>query len=292
LKFYTHSSLSERSPTQMATHTFPKKSSSSLSFVNPINEPCELPSGDIMATSSSSPIKILPDKPVVIQDRWLGFQLLEFVIANVIRGSISPHASLEEFQDLQNSRRDNFRYEECYVALCGPNESPQPDANFCDLLLGQIGHISCQDKSHDLTTLCMVLEKHVDNPRQHQRNEKFILQENSNAGHTPKAKTLLSPPPSPIPPLQTNTRIISSQAGENVLPLPKYTTMVEEHCKAKGLDLPVYTTEETQFSPARFVSTVTFGDLEARGKECSSKKTARHEASYALWNLLLSTNNS
>jgi len=208
----------------------------------------------------------------------------------VTRRSISPHASLKELQDLQDILIHNFRHEECYVALCGPNEAIQPDANFHDLLLGHIGHISCRDPSHDLMTLFMDLEKYVDDPRRHQRNEKFILPEKSNAGHTPEAKTFLSPPPSPVPPLQTNTRIVSSEADENRLPLPKYTIMVQQYCDAEGLR-PVYNTKETHFDSQRFVSTIIVGDLKARGRESSSKKNAKHEASKALWNLLPSTNN-
>ena len=96
---------------------------------------------------------------------------------------------------------------------------------------------------------------------------------------------------SPMSPVQTDTRTPPGRASEDESTLPSYTVKLQEYGNTEGRR-PSYTYNTTRTDPERFVSTVTFGDLKACGRECGNKKGARHEASKALWELLNSTTNS
>ncbi|RDL37657.1 uncharacterized protein BP5553_05090 [Venustampulla echinocandica] len=162
LKFLTYCSRSERSPTRTVAQIFPEESSDSISFVHPINKISELASGDTVAMSPPCPTEVVSGNPVITK----------VAVANVTLRSISPYASEKEVQDMYEILIDNFRYEECYKVLCGPSKPPEPNANFRDLLLGQIGHINRRNQSHGSMVLDVDLEKYVDDPRRHQ-NENF-----------------------------------------------------------------------------------------------------------------------
>ncbi|CZR58254.1 uncharacterized protein PAC_08145 [Phialocephala subalpina] len=282
LKFFGNLSIG-RSSKRTVAEIFLEESSNSYSSVHPINKISELPSGDIMATSLSCSTGEVFEGPVVIQDRWLGLKILEFAIANVTLRSISPNASESELQDLSESLIRSFRFEECFRALCSPSKPPSPGPSFRDLLLGQVGHINRQNQGLSSAELFEVLENFVDDPRRHQ-NEKYIIQDESNLDHTPKAGSLLDRTPSPPSPPQKDTQTLQGEANNNGPALPIYITKIQEYGAKQGLR-PKYDYETVKLNPERFLCTVTLGELEARGIECGSKKSARHEASKALWEL-------
>lgn len=86
----------------------------------------------------------------------------------------------------------SFRYEQCYKTLDGPSKPQQPDDDFRDLLLGQIGLIYRRGQSRNLMTLCIHLGKHVDDPRRH-RNEDTVQQE-PNLNYESESGTPSEPP--------------------------------------------------------------------------------------------------
>jgi hypothetical protein len=67
--------------------------------------------------------------------------------------------------------------------------------------------------------------------------------------------------------------------------ISEYTVKIQEYGGKNGI-LPSYEYTQTQFQPMKFTSKVTLGNLAAVGKECTSKKNAKHEASKALWGRL------
>ena len=95
---------------------------------------------------------------------------------------------------------DSFRYEECYKALGGPSQPHRPDANFRDLLVGQVGHIHRRGQGRDSMVLSSVLEQYVDDRRRHQ-NEKYIIQEEPNLNRESEAGGLSEPPLESFPSL-------------------------------------------------------------------------------------------
>lgn len=90
---------------------------------------------------------------------------------------------------------------------------------------------------------------------------------------------------SPTSFLQTDIRTPPGKVNEIEWDLSSYTVRLQEYGNVKGLR-PLYTYVNTQSDPERFVCTVTFGKWEARGKECSNKRSAKHEASKSLWGYL------
>lgn len=103
-------------------------------------------------------------------------------------------------QGVYESMMSSFRYEECYKALRGRSEPYEPDVNFRDLLLAQIGHIHRRDQSYDSKLLLVDLEKYVDDSRRHQ-NEKYMMLEDSNLNREAEAAAVPDPPleSSPFP---------------------------------------------------------------------------------------------
>jgi hypothetical protein len=62
----------------------------------------------------------------------------------------------------------------------------------------------------------------------------------------------------------------------------EYTVKLQQYSSKKGIR-QYYECTQTQSQPMKFTYKVTLGDLEAVGKECTSKYNAKHEASKALW---------
>ena len=89
--------------------------------------------------------------------------------------------------------------------------------------------------------------------------------------------------------MRTDT-LTPSETEENESDMPGYTSTLQEYGNREGVR-PSYIYDKTQSDPQRFVSTATFGKRSARGKECGNKKSAKHEASKALLDLLNSTTN-
>jgi hypothetical protein len=92
------------------------------------------------------------------------------------------------YKDLMHT----FRYEECLKALCNQTELSETDANFRDLLFGQIGHIHRQTQASGSVPLGINLEKYIDDRRRLQ-NEKCITKQESNLECTPEARVLSDP---------------------------------------------------------------------------------------------------
>ena len=95
-------------------------------------------------------------------------------------------------EDLYQDLKHTFRYEECLKALCNQTELSETDANFQDLLLGQIGHIHRQTQASGSVPLGINLEKYIDDRRRLQ-NEKFITKQESDLECTPEARALSDP---------------------------------------------------------------------------------------------------
>jgi hypothetical protein len=95
-------------------------------------------------------------------------------------------------EDLYQDLMHTFRYEECLKALCNQTELSETDANFRDLLLGQIGHIHRQTQASGSVPLGINLEKYIDDRRRLQ-NEKCITKQESNLECTPETRVLSDP---------------------------------------------------------------------------------------------------
>ncbi|KAE9377236.1 hypothetical protein N431DRAFT_555477 [Stipitochalara longipes BDJ] len=278
-----------------------KESFSSDLFGSPKNILCELPSGDNgnnTMTPLSHPIELVSDVSILNNDRWLGNKILEVAIANWTLRSLPQTASERNVQDLYQEAISNFRFEECFKALCNENEVYQADANFQDALLSQIGHIHRQSQTDSSVALGIELEQYISDPRRHQ-NEKFVIKQESNGERTPEARTPSEPRSSPLSRSDTNTRPPSENDEE--MPqgqqlrirvntesedMPEYTAQLQEYAAKKNLLPPSYDCIRTQFQPMRFTCKVSLGESEARGQERSKKKEAKHSASKALWEIL------
>ncbi|KAH8648885.1 hypothetical protein BGZ60DRAFT_534750 [Tricladium varicosporioides] len=302
-RFFSRSSRTERSSTGTTAVVHPEKSSSPLSFVFPTSEVLELPSGGEMAPLSSFPTGQVADGPIAKNDRWLGFMVLQLIVANVTLRSISPYASETERENVHKDMMDGFRYEECYKALCRPSKPYEPETDFRDLLLGHIGHIHSRDQSRTPVAFWDDLEKYVDDPRRY-KNEKCIIHEGSHESSTGalsrtplKFFTFLqkfksngiSVPSMPL--WQTDNLTLPGEITKSQQPPSSYTVKLKLYCDAMGFH-PLFSYDTVGTVPVSFICTITYGDLRASGRVCGSKKLARHEASEAFWRLLHSTTNS
>jgi dsRNA-specific ribonuclease len=67
--------------------------------------------------------------------------------------------------------------------------------------------------------------------------------------------------------------------------MPEYTAQLWEWCTKEDFK-PVYNDKQTRGYPSRYEFSVTVGDVKVTGKERSSKKEAKHEASKVMWEKL------
>jgi len=167
---------------------------------------------------------------------------------------------------------ESFQYEKCYRKICQPSERCPPDTNFRNLVLDSIGHIYRQGKPLESHGFCMTLEEYVIDPRRNQK-EKFIMPQGSSENKESKdsARECLQ---------YLNKTWITFNV--TLASLPFYTSWLQEYGVQKG-SLPRFQFEGNESDQPGFICRVTMGDLSAVGREASTKKNAKHEASRELY---------
>ncbi|RDW84779.1 hypothetical protein BP6252_02369 [Coleophoma cylindrospora] len=288
--------------TKAAAETRPAKSLDPLKFDYPIGGISELPSSHKMATSLQ-PAELVANDSIINHDSLLGRKAVEKAIMTDTLRHIGRNAPLNVVMDVFNEKSLDFQYEACLRELCGGDELLEPNSDSRILLFERIGHIILRGEDNESQNLDFILERHVHDRRRFQ-NEKYRALQPSNAEHIqhagnssapfagsfpPGRSTDQNPPASPpqsdfrYAPVQGDERLPSppesSAGGDDELEnMGDYTSRLVERGAKMGL-VPKYEERETSSKPKRFECLVTYGEKRAVGRECGSKKAARHVAS-------------